>query len=81
MRHLLDVNVLVAIFDEAHVHHAAACALLDKPKVKIATCAFTENGVIRVMNLPGYGDYGPAGFEAVAEKLKLLCAEKTTNFF
>jgi uncharacterized protein len=72
MRLLLDVNVLVALLDEGHVHHAIAQALLQKPKLKIATCALTENGVLRVMNLPGYSAYGPVGFEPIHKQLQLL---------
>jgi uncharacterized protein len=73
VRFLLDVNVLVALLDEGHVHHAIAQALIAKPKLKIATCALTENGVLRVMNLPGYSVYGPAGFDAVRTQLQRLC--------
>jgi uncharacterized protein len=73
VRLLLDVNVLVALLDEGHVHHAIAQALIAKPKLKIATCALTENGVLRVMNLPGYSVYGPAGFDAVRTQLQRLC--------
>ncbi len=75
MRLLLDVNVLVALLDEGHVHHAIAQALIAKPKLKIATCALTENGVLRVMNLPGYSIYGPAGFDAVRTQLQRLCKD------
>jgi uncharacterized protein len=81
MRLLLDVNVLVAIFDESHVHHETATALIEKPGIQIATCALTENGVLRVMNLPGYGEYGPAGFEAITEKLSQLCNDKDHQYF
>jgi uncharacterized protein len=73
VRLLLDVNVLVALLDEGHVHHAIAQALIAKPKLKIATCALTENGVLRVMNLPAYSVYGPAGFDAVRTQLQRLC--------
>jgi uncharacterized protein len=73
VRLLLDVNVLVALLDEGHVHHAIAQALIAKPKLKIATCALTENGVLRLMNLPGYSIYGPAGFDAVRTQLQRLC--------
>jgi uncharacterized protein len=81
VRLLLDVNVLVAIFDESHVHHATATALIEKPRVKIATCALTENGVLRIMNLPSYGEYGPAGFEAIIAKLSMLCNDKDHEYF
>lgn len=81
MRLLLDVNVLVALLDEAHIHHAVAQNLIAQPKLKIATCALTENGVLRVLNLPGYSSYGPAGFEAVRAQLDQLCQDIDHEFW
>jgi uncharacterized protein len=81
MRLLLDVNVLVALLDEGHVHHAIAQALIAKPKLKIATCALTENSVLRVMNLPGYSVYGPAGFDAVRTQLQRLCNDMDHTYW
>ena len=81
MRLLLDVNVLVALLDEAHIHHAVAQNLIAQPKLKIATCALTENGVLRVLNLPGYSSYGPAGFEAVRTQLAQLCQDMDHEFW
>jgi uncharacterized protein len=81
VRLLLDINVLVAIFDESHAHHTAATALIEKPRVKIATCALTENGVLRIMNLPSYGEYGPVGFESIITKLSMLCNDKDHEYF
>ena len=74
MRYLLDVNVWVALLDEAHVFHAQALAFMERRKLEIATCPLVENGVVRVLNLPGYSRLGPAGFEAVASKLEEICA-------
>ena len=81
MRLLLDVNVLVALLDEAHIHHAVAQNLVAQPNLKIATCALTENGVLRVLNLPGYSVYGPAGFEAVRKQLQQLCQNTNHEFW
>ena len=81
MRLLLDVNVLVALLDEAHVHHSVAQNLISLPKLKVATCALTENGVLRVLNLPGYSAYGPAGFGAVRTQLAQLCQDKDHEFW
>src|SRR5713226_6496670 len=48
---LLDVNVLVALFDPAHVHHEAAHAWFGaNRKNRWATCALTENGFVRVLS-------------------------------
>jgi uncharacterized protein len=81
MRLLLDINVLVALFDEGHVHHRLAQELIDRPKLKIATCALTENGVIRVMNLPSYSVHGPVGFDAVRHQLSRLCYDVDHEFW
>lgn len=81
MRHLLDVNVWVALLDEAHAFHAQALAFIRRRKVKIATCALVENGVIRVLNLPGYSRLGPVGFEVVSRKLSEICADADHEFW
>jgi uncharacterized protein len=81
MRLLLSVNVLVALLDEGHVHHGLAQELFEKSKLKIATCAMTENGVIRVMNLPNYSLYGPAGFIAVRTQLERLSQDFDHEFW
>jgi uncharacterized protein len=74
MRYLLDVNVWIALLDEAHAFHAQALAFIQRRRLKVATCALVENGVIRVLNLPGYSRLGPVGFEVVARKLDEICA-------
>ena len=81
MRHLLDINVWVALLDEAHVHHAQALAFAKRRSVKIATCPLVENGVIRVLNLPGYSRLGPAGFERVKNKLQQICTDLDHEFW
>lgn len=80
-RLLLDINVLIALLDDAHVHNAAALTLFQQPGLKIATCPLVENGVLRVLNLPGYSQYGPAGFEPVRAKLALACADVDHAFW
>lgn len=52
MRALLDLNVWVALVDEAPVIPAQASAFINTTGVKIATCPLVENGVSRVLNLP-----------------------------
>jgi uncharacterized protein len=81
LRYLLDVNVWVALLDEAHVHHAQAVAFMEQRKVQIATCPLVENGVLRVLNLPGYSKHGPAGFEAVIQKLQQICIDVDHEFW
>lgn len=81
MPYLLDVNVWVALLDEAHAHHAQALGLMRRRNIKVATCPLVENGVVRVLNLPGYSKYGPVGFEAVRNKLQAICAEIDHEFW
>jgi toxin-antitoxin system PIN domain toxin len=52
---LLDVNVLIALIDPAHVHHDAAHGWFETHgKNNWATCPITENGVIRIVSHPKY---------------------------
>ena len=45
---LLDINVLVALFDPAHVHHETAHDwFADNREAGWATCPLTENGFLR----------------------------------
>ncbi len=53
---LLDVNVLVALFDPNHVHHEIAHDwFADQREAGWATCPITENGLVRVLANPAYG--------------------------
>jgi toxin-antitoxin system PIN domain toxin len=57
---LLDVNVLVALFDPDHVHHDLAHDwFTDHRTDGWATCAVTENGFVRVVSNPGYRPDAP----------------------
>ncbi len=67
IRFLLDVNVLIALIDPAHVQHDRAHAWFAKSGKKAwATCPLTENGVLRIV---GYSRYpnSPGTPAAVAE--------------
>ena len=60
-RALLDVNVLIALLDADHLHHARAAAwLADNIKAGWASCAITQNGCVRIMSQPGYPNALPA---------------------
>lgn len=52
---LLDVNVLVALFDGDHVHHDAAHDWFAGVRGRgWATTPLTENGAVRVLSNPAY---------------------------
>lgn len=52
-RALLDVNVLIALFDASHVHHETAHDwFADNRASGWATCPITENGFLRILTHP-----------------------------
>jgi toxin-antitoxin system PIN domain toxin len=53
---LLDVNLLIALFDPDHAHHDLAHDWFADNRARgWATCAVTENGFVRVLGNPAYG--------------------------
>jgi toxin-antitoxin system PIN domain toxin len=66
---LLDVNVLVALFDAAHVHHETAHEWFGRTHAEgWATCPLTENGFARVVSSTAY----PGRRTTVADALDRL---------
>jgi len=55
VRALLDVNVIIALFDIDHAFHGRAHEWwVANSKSGWATCPLTENAVVRIMSNPGY---------------------------
>ncbi|MEM9304739.1 MAG: TA system VapC family ribonuclease toxin [Pseudomonadota bacterium] len=55
MRALLDVSVLLALFDGSHEHHRAARRWLERHiHCGWASCAITQNGFVRIISQPRY---------------------------
>jgi len=55
MKALFDVNVLIALFDPAHIHHHRAHSWLEThSKIGWATCPITQNGCVRILAQPKY---------------------------
>ena len=68
MRALLDVNVLVALLDAGHVHHAAATRWMAvHARSGWASCPLTQNGCLRILSLGSYPNAQPTGL--VADRL------------
>jgi len=66
-RFLLDVNLLIALIDPAHVQHDRAHEWFGKSGKKAwATCPLTENGVLRIVGSTRYPN-SPGTPAAVAE--------------
>ncbi len=80
MRALLDINVLIALMDEQHIHHRLAQVWLEKHIDRgWASCPLTQNGVIRIMSQPSYPN--PLSPAAVAERLAEASATAWHQFW
>lgn len=75
MTYLLDINVLIALIDPAHIAHDDAHRWFETDgHASWATCPTTENGVIRIVSNPKYPNT-PGSPSLVAEivgKLRAL---------
>ena len=61
MRALLDINVLIALLDANHVHHARSTRWLDSNVGQgWASCPLTQNGCVRILSPPNYPNTVPA---------------------
>ena len=80
MRALLDVNVLIALLDQAHPHHEIAMAWL-KAGIKQgwASCPITQNGCIRIMSQASYPGNRPVA--RVIERLRAAMDHSAHQFW
>ncbi len=75
MTYLLDVNVLIALIDPAHVAHDDAHAWFARTGHHAwATCPISENGVLRIVGNPKYPNSpgSPAVVAGIVQKLRGL---------
>lgn len=80
-RFLLDVNVLIALIDPAHVQHDKAHEWFARTGRKAwATCPLTENGVLRIVGHPRYPN-SPGTPAAVAELMATFLAHAEHEFW
>jgi uncharacterized protein len=78
---LLDVNVLIALFDPDHVHHEVAHDWFGDNRVSgWATCPLTENGFLRVLSNPARGGEITRVPDLVA-RLQKFCASRYHQFW
>ena len=78
---LLDVNVLVALFDPDHVHHDAAHDwFAQEGRAGWATCPLTEAGFIRVLSNPAYAGTVTRAVD-VAGRLRRFCGSSGHEFW
>ncbi|PRC92555.1 TA system VapC family ribonuclease toxin [Solimicrobium silvestre] len=74
MRYLLDVNVLIALIDPAHIYHDAAHNWFSNQGHQAwATCPLTENDVLRIVGHARYPN-SPGTPSAVVTSLMGLCS-------
>jgi toxin-antitoxin system PIN domain toxin len=78
---LLDINVLVALFDPDHVHHDLAHDwFADDGRRGWATCAITENGFVRIVSNPRYMADAPRPSVALGA-LRRFCVSGHHHFW
>ncbi|MFL6246370.1 MAG: TA system VapC family ribonuclease toxin [Thermoanaerobaculia bacterium] len=78
---LLDVNVLVALFDPDHVHHDAAHEWFSANRqYGWATCPLTENGLIRILSNSAYSGVHETAI-AIAKRLDTFCSSGDHSFW
>lgn len=71
--YLLDVNVLIALVDPAHIQHDRAHDWFARVGRKaFATCPLTENGLIRIIGHPKYPN-SPGPPSVVLQSLTAIC--------
>ncbi len=78
---LLDVNVLIAMFDPAHLHHESAHRWFGSSgRQRFATCPLTENGFVRVLCNPAYPNVR-GSIASVVARLMAFCSHHPTHAF
>jgi toxin-antitoxin system PIN domain toxin len=78
---LLDVNVLIALFDPAHINHDEAHDWFKIARgTAWATCPITINGVVRVLSNPAYPTIEATPAEIIS-RLQDLCSSPHHEFW
>ena len=78
---LLDVNILIALFDPSHVHHERAHRWFARNhKHGWATCPLTVNGCVRILSNPAYPTVAATPREVV-ERLRAFCSNANHEFW
>lgn len=79
---LLDVNMLIALLDEQHIHHSYIHRWLSESPGEFywATCPLTINGFVRIFGSAQYRE-GPGTLEAAATILDQACSVAHHEFW
>ncbi len=79
--HLLDVNVLLALFDPYHSQHIDAHSWFEQHvEGGWATCPLTENGFVRISSSPTYPTQ-PGNAAEVTTRLERFCGDPNHVFW
>jgi len=71
---LLDVNVLIALFDPSHPQHEEAHEWFGRNRKRgWATCSITINGCVRIISSPAYRSVEATAAEVIL-RLRTLCS-------
>ncbi|MEY4484929.1 MAG: hypothetical protein RL693_2381 [Verrucomicrobiota bacterium] len=78
---LLDINILIALADPDHMHHARAVAFFPQAmKQGWATCPLTENGFLRILGNPKFPN-GPGSPQLARPILDSFCVAPGHQFW
>ncbi|MEJ7139234.1 TA system VapC family ribonuclease toxin [Amphibiibacter pelophylacis] len=79
-RALLDVNVLIALFDPDHVHHPRVTDwMMRQVPHGWATCPLTQLGLLRIMSQPAYPH--PIGLSVLRASLAKATSHPAHQFW
>ena len=82
MRALLDVNVIIALFDPDHAFHERAHAWwAANSKRGWASCPLTENGAVRIMSRSTYSQTAQFTPGDLISRLRQLAAQSNHEFW
>lgn len=77
---LLDANILIALFDAAHVHHTIAQKWLGAHRTQgWATCPITQNACLRILSQAAYP--GRLSVADISRRLRLAVAAPDHHFW
>jgi uncharacterized protein len=81
VRHLLDINVLIALMDPDHTFHDHAHEWWASETRPWASCPLTENGVLRIMASVAYSKTATFTVSDIASRLSLFANESDHAFW
>jgi hypothetical protein len=81
MRHLLDINVLIALMDPDHAFHERAHTWWSERKRPWSSCPITENGFIRIMSSAAYSRSQGFSVTDIAFRLSVFISKSDHSFW